>query len=117
MTDLFAEDLNTVIRQHSEALARQLHVQRESLFPTDATKQMCKFTSDEAAALLGVNDSYLRKLHLDGKGPSPETTAGNRRLYSAQDLHDLRQLLEKLLENPETTCPAGAKAIICKSST
>ena len=30
---------------------------------------MRKFTSGEAAALLGVNDSYLRKLHLDGKGP------------------------------------------------
>ena len=28
------EDLNAVIRQHSEWLANQLHSQRESLFPT-----------------------------------------------------------------------------------
>ena len=68
------EDLNAVIRQHSELLAAQLHSQRESLFPPDASKTMRKFTSGEAAALLGVNDSYLRKLHLDGKGPSPEVS-------------------------------------------
>jgi len=57
------EDLNAVIRQHSEWLANQLHSQRESLFPPDAEKTMRKFTSGEAAALLGVNDSYLRKLN------------------------------------------------------
>ncbi|WP_316014611.1 plasmid partitioning protein RepA [Roseobacter sp. HKCCA0434] len=87
--------LNAVIRSHSEQLAAQLHAQRESLFPPDAAKQMRRFTSGEAATLLGVNDSYLRKLHLDGKGPAPQMTPGNRRLYSAQDLHDLRVLLEK----------------------
>ncbi len=39
------QDLNAVIRQHSEWLANQLHSQRESLFPPDATKEMRKFTS------------------------------------------------------------------------
>ena len=58
------EDLNAVIRQHSEWLANQLHSQRESLFPPDAEKTMRKFTSGEAASLLSVNDSYLRKLNL-----------------------------------------------------
>ena len=89
------DNLNSVIRQHAEWLAGQLHAQRESLFPPNAHKEMRKFTSGEAAALLGVNDSYLRKLHLEGRGPSPQTTSGNRRLYSAQDLHDLRHILEK----------------------
>ncbi len=94
-SDFPQEDLNGVIRQHSEWLAAQLHAQRESLFPPDAAKAMRKFSSGEAAALLGVNDSYLRKLHLDGKGPSPELTPGNRRLYSVNDIQDLRNLLEK----------------------
>lgn len=89
------DNLNQLIRQHSEWLASQLHSQRENLFPPDAAKLMRKFTSGEAATLLGVNDSYLRKLHLDGKGPSPELTAGNRRHYSVQDLLDLRHLLER----------------------
>lgn len=99
------DDLNAVIRQHSEQLAGQLHLQRESLFPPDAEKSMRKFTSGEAAALLGVNDSYLRKLHLDGKGPSPELTPGNRRHYSAQDIQALRELLEKTARKPGDYLP------------
>lgn len=51
------EELNSVIRQHSELLAAQLHSQRTSMFPPDAAKVMRKFTSGEAASLLGVNDS------------------------------------------------------------
>ena len=51
------DDLNAVIRQHSEALAAQLHTQRESLFPPDAAKTLRTFSSGEAATLLGVGDS------------------------------------------------------------
>ena len=99
------EDLNGVIRQHAEWLATQLHAQRESLFPPDASKEMRKFTSGEAASLLGVNDSYLRKLNLDGKGPSPELTPGNRRLYSVSDIRELRHLLEKTARKPGDYVP------------
>ena len=99
------EDLNAVIRQHSEWLANQLHSQRESLFPPDAEKTMRKFTSGEAAALLGVNDSYLRKLHLEGRGPSPALTPGNRRHYSVYDIQDLRILLEKTARKPGDYLP------------
>lgn len=99
------QNLNAVIRGHSELLASQLHSQRESLFPPDASKTMRKFTSGEAAALLGVNDSYLRKLHLDGKGPSPEVTSGNRRQYSADDIQCLRVLLEKTARRPGDYLP------------
>lgn len=103
--DTVQGSLNTVIRRHAESLAGQLHAQRESLFPPNASKQMRKFTSGEAANLLGVGDSYLRKLHLDGRGPQPELTAGNRRLYSVQDLHDLRVLLEKTAKRPGDYLP------------
>lgn len=99
------EDLNAVVRAHSEWLAAQLHAQRESLFPPDASKMMRRFTSGEAATLLGVNDSYLRKLHLDGKGPSPELSPGNRRLYSAADIQALRVLLEKTARTPGDYLP------------
>lgn len=100
-----SSDLNAVIRQHSEWLATNLHAQRENLFPPDASKTMRKFTSGEAASLLGVNDSYLRKLHLDGKGPSPELTPGNRRQYSAEDIQALRVLLEQTARKPGDYLP------------
>ncbi len=88
-------DMNAVIRAHSETLAAQLQAQRENLFPPNATKSMRTFTSGEAATLLGVNDSYLRRLHLEGKGPAPDQTSGNRRIYTAQNIADLRVFLEK----------------------
>lgn len=99
------DDLNQVIREHSEWLGSYLKGQRESLFPPDAAKTLRKFTSGEAAALLGVNDSYLRKLHLEGKGPSPSVSPGSRRLYSAEDLHELRVLLEKTARKPGDYLP------------
>lgn len=99
------DDLNSVIRQHAEWLASQLHAQRESLFPPDAAKAMRKFTSGEAATLLGVGDSYLRKLHLEGRGPVPEMTAGNRRLYSAADIQSLRRTLETTARRPGEYLP------------
>ena len=99
------DDLNTVIREHSEQLTAHLHAQAESMFPPDASKEMRRFTSGEAAALLHVNDSYLRKLHLDGKGPSPELTPGNRRLYSVDDIRALRVLLEKTARKPGDYLP------------
>ncbi len=105
MIDQDPENINAVIREHSELLAQQLHAQRTSLFPPNAQKQMRKFTSGEAAGLLGINDSYLRKLHLDGKGPEPEVTSGNRRLYSAQNVADLRIMLEKTARKPGDYLP------------
>lgn len=99
------DDLNTVIRQHAEWLSGQLHSQRENLFPPNAQKSMRTFTSGEAAVLLGVNDSYLRKLHLEGRGPSPALTPGNRRHYSAHDIQDLRVLLEKTARKPGDYLP------------
>lgn len=99
------DDLNAVIRQHSEWLASQLHAQRESLFPPDASKSMRTFSSGEAAALLGVDDSYLRKLHLEGRGPSPALTPGNRRHYSVHDIRELRVMLEKTARRPGDYLP------------
>jgi hypothetical protein len=98
------EDLNAVIRQHSEWLANQLHSQRESLFPPDAEKTMRKFTSGEAAALLGVNDSYLRKLNLDGKGPRRRTS---KRCAC---------FLKKPPANRVITFPGDGRVIIYRSS-
>ena len=104
------DDLNAVIREHSELLANQLHAQGESLFPPDAAKTMRTFTSGEAAALLGVNDSYLRKLHLEGRGPSPQLTPGNRRHYSVHDLNALRVMLEKTARKPGDYLPGRRPA-------
>ncbi|MGY0406624.1 MerR family DNA-binding transcriptional regulator, partial [Pseudoalteromonas sp. SYSU M81241] len=85
--------------------SERLQQHREQLFPPDASKELRKFTSGEVADLLGVKDAYLRKLHLDGRGPSPETRAGGRRYYSLEDVQALRVLLEKGTKTPGTYIP------------
>ncbi len=86
--------IDQLVGEHAARLSERLIAHRAQLFPPNARKQMRRFTSGEVAALLGVKDAYLRKLSLDGRGPQPETGSGGRRLYSSQDIMELRQLLE-----------------------
>lgn len=86
--------IDQLIGNHATKLSAQLQAHREALYPPNARKELRKFTSGEAADLLGVKDAYLRKLHLDGKGPEPETRAGGRRYYTLEQIQSLRSLLE-----------------------
>ena len=97
--------IDALVGDHAARLSARLQAYRSQLFPPDAAKELRKFTSGEVAALLGVKDAYLRKLHLEGRGPSPEIRAGGRRLYSAADVQALRALLEARAKVPGTYLP------------
>ncbi len=97
--------IDQLIGDHALRLSERLQAHRAQLFPPDAKKELRKFTSGEVADLLGVKDAYLRKLHLDGKGPSPEIRAGGRRYYSPDDIQALREFLEKGTKSPGTYLP------------
>lgn len=62
-------------------------------YPPDAVRTMRKFSSTEAAALLGVTEAYIRQVSLKGQGPEPETTANGKRLYSLDQVLELRMHL------------------------
>ena len=97
--------IDKLVGGHASALSERLQAHRAQLFPPDARRELRKFTSGEVADLLGVKDAYLRKLDLEGKGPSPETRAGGRRYYSPEDILALRQMLEKGAKTPGTYLP------------
>ncbi|MGG7566814.1 plasmid partitioning protein RepA [Rhodovulum sp. DZ06] len=97
--------IDELVAEHARALSERLALHREQLFPPDAQKQMRRFTSGEVARLLGVTDAYLRKLHLGGEGPEPETGAGGRRSYSTEDIAALRRLLEARAKTPGQYIP------------
>ncbi|WP_341485474.1 plasmid partitioning protein RepA [Thioclava sp. GXIMD4215] len=88
------QDLDIAIGQYAELLAANLHAQRELHFPPDAQKVMRQFSGGEAADLLGIDHTYLRKLHREGKIPSVDVTVGNHRRYTLDDLWEIRQTLE-----------------------
>jgi len=97
--------IDLLIGDHAERLSERLQAHRAQLFPPDARRTLRKFTSGEVADLLGVKDAYLRKLSLEGKGPSPETRAGGRRYYSPEDIQALRETLESGTKSPGTYLP------------
>ncbi len=97
--------IDKLVGEHALRLSERLQAHRSQLFPPNASKELRKFTSGEVADLLGVKDAYLRKLHLDGKGPSPEIRAGGRRYYSPQDIQALREFLEVGAKTPGTYLP------------
>jgi len=85
--------LDTTINADAQLLSRQLSRLRDRLFPPASQKVMRRFGSGEVARLVGISDSYLRQLSLANEGPVPEKSAGGRRLYSLEQVHQLRQLL------------------------
>ena len=99
------ERIDQLVGDHAVRLSERLQAHRAQLFPPDARRELRKFTSGEVADLLGVKDAYLRKLNLDGRGPSPETRAGGRRYYSPSDIQALREMLEKGAKSPGTYLP------------
>ena len=99
------ERIDQLVGDHAVRLSERLQAHRAQLFPPDARRELRKFTSGEVADLLGVKDAYLRKLNLDGRGPSPETRAGGRRYYSPADIQALREMLEKGAKSPGTYLP------------
>lgn len=99
------ERIDQLVGEHALKLSERLQAHRAQLFPPDARKSLRKFTSGEVADLLGVKDAYLRKLHLDGKGPSPEIRTGGRRYYSPEDIQALRVYLEQGAKSPGTYVP------------
>ena len=102
---MHATRIDQLVGDHARRLSERLQKHRTQLFPPDSRKELRKFTSGEAADLLGVKDAYLRKLHLDGKGPSPEIRGNGRRYYSTEDIQALRVMLEQGAKTPGTYLP------------
>jgi chromosome partitioning protein len=82
--------IDAVIGVDAETLSRQLQALRKRLFPPHAEKALRRYSSGEAARLVGVSDSYLRQLSLAGEGPIPELGPGGRRSYALGQIHALR---------------------------
>jgi chromosome partitioning protein len=87
--------IHELIAADARELSAKLVAHRLKLFPPKATKTLRRFSSGEAAKFIGVKDSYLRTLSLEGRGPQPEIGSAGRRLYSLEDVQALRAYLDE----------------------
>jgi chromosome partitioning protein len=88
-----ALSMDQLIADNAQALSNQLATLRNRLFPPQARKGLRRFSSGEAAKLLGITDGYLRQMSLSGELLEPEKGPGGRRLYTLQQVHDIRARL------------------------
>jgi chromosome partitioning protein len=91
--DELAGGLKELIQQQSALLAAQLQAHHQTTFPPNAQKGIRNLSPAEVAKLLGVTEGYLRQVASE----SPElgtVSAGGRRSYSVEAVHEIRALLD-----------------------
>ncbi|MCL7999768.1 plasmid partitioning protein RepA [Brucella sp. 21LCYQ03] len=91
-TDL---DFGQEILDNGELISDKLNMLRIEQFPPNAMKTLRQFSSVEVADFIGVTQNHIKKLHLDGKGPNPQVTSSGRRSYTAEQMLELREYLDK----------------------
>jgi chromosome partitioning protein len=84
----------TILAQ-GEEISRKLDMLRVEKFPPDAQKRLRQFSLAEVAHFVGVSPSYLKKLHLEGKSVQPNTSPTGRRSYTAEQMNELRDFLDR----------------------
>ncbi|RNJ47984.1 plasmid partitioning protein RepA [Methylocystis hirsuta] len=84
-----------IILQQGELISDKLNMLRFEHYPPDATKSLRPFSLAEVAYFLGVTQSNIKKLHLEGKGPIPTTSVSGRRTYTAEQMLELRHYLDR----------------------
>lgn len=82
------------ILEQGDLISKKLHLLSVQRFPPNAKKTLRTFSLAEVAEYVGVSQSTLKKLHLDGRGPSPQTSSSGRRSYTADQMLELRQYLD-----------------------
>lgn len=83
------------ILEQGDQISKKLHLLSLQNFPDTGKKTLRSFSLAEASQYIGVSQSHLKKLHLEGKGPAPETSSSGRRSYTAEQMQELRQYLDQ----------------------
>lgn len=92
--------LHDKLKSDAERLSDALkHISKLFLAPQEE-KTLRSFSSSEVAELLRVSDGYLRKAHFDGRIPEVQQGPGNKRLYTAHDILEIRRILAQNAKDP-----------------
>ena len=84
VNELFANERDTIakIESFTHRLSDRLQAMREMTYPPEARKVFGRtFSTTDLVRLLGVPESTLRTLTLEGRGPQPHRAENNRRIY------------------------------------
>jgi len=87
------EHLPSMLSADSVELSRQLQLHQQKIFPPTSQKTIRQFTPSEAAYYIGIGEGYLRQVASEGHGPEP--LANGRRMYTPDDMENIRRSLDE----------------------
>lgn len=93
------------IASNAARLSEALNNHMRNSFQPDSRKALRKFHPAEVAELTGISMSNLRTRHQEGDFPDVETDFRGRRLYTAQEIGQIRHVMAKTGRNGETYLP------------
>ena len=96
-------DTASKIEAYTKLLSEELRDMREAMYPPMAQKTFSRtFSTLDLVRLLNVPESTLRNLTIEGRGPQPERADNNRRVYSINQVAELRRYLAELRPDEAT---------------
>ena len=87
------EEPEEKIVRHAGLLSSQLQNIRERMYPPEAKKTLRRFMTHEVSKLTSIPEPTLRVLSNEGKGPVPERLENNYRVYTLDQVNELRALM------------------------
>lgn len=93
------------IALNAARLSEALNNHMRNSFQPDSRKTLRKFHPAEVSELTGISMSNLRTRHQDGDFPEVETDSRGRRLYSAEDIDQIRHVMARTGRNGDTYLP------------
>lgn len=87
------EHLPSLLATDAQELSYQLQQHQAKIFPPLSRKVLRAFSPAEAAGFIGIGEGYLRQVAAEGHGPDP--LANGRRLYTADDMQNIRKVLDE----------------------
>ncbi|MEP5729921.1 MAG: plasmid partitioning protein RepA [Sulfitobacter sp.] len=93
------------IAANAARLSEALNHHMRNSFQPDSLKALRKFHPAEVSELTGISMSNLRSRHQEGDFPDVETDSRGRRLYTAEQIDQIRHVMAKTGRNGKTYLP------------
>lgn len=105
MENTATNSIASSIALNAARLSEALNNHMRNSFQPDSRKTLRKFHPAEVSELTGISMSNLRARHQDGDFPEVETDSRGRRLYSAEDIDQIRHVMARTGRNGDTYLP------------
>jgi len=93
------------IASNAARLSEALNTHMRNSFQPDSRKALRKFHPAEVSELTGISMSNLRTRHQEGDFPDVETDTRGRRLYTAEEIDQIRHVMARTGRNGDTYLP------------